>query len=161
MRRRSAMAACNGLAIARGGRASTAKERIGADRRLAALHGSPQDRQCTDRRGREGEMGSVVLATRRKREVDAAIRDTLGKVLVLRFGRASHSACLQLDDVIAKSSWDISKFARVALVDMDSEEIQVSHEHMSALLLDIIVDKHAIDIEPDYLKAIKVNCISL
>ncbi|KAI5003907.1 hypothetical protein ZWY2020_031150 [Hordeum vulgare] len=30
-----------------------------------------------------------------------------------------------------------------------------SHEHMSALLLDSIVDKHAIDIEPDYLKAIK------
>ncbi|KAE8781839.1 Thioredoxin-like protein 4B [Hordeum vulgare] len=107
-------------------------------------------------RGERGEMGSVVLTTlRRKREVDAAIRDTLGKVLVLQFGRASHSVCLQLDDVLAKSSWDISKFARVALVDMDSEEIQVSHEHMSALLLDIIVDKHAIDIEPDYLKAIK------
>lgn len=31
---------------------------------------------------------------------------------------------------------------------------------MSALLLDSIVDKHAIDIEPDYLKVIKVNCIS-
>ncbi|XP_044346595.1 deoxynucleoside triphosphate triphosphohydrolase SAMHD1 homolog isoform X1 [Triticum aestivum] len=30
-----------------------------------------------------------------------------------------------------------------------------SHEHMSALLLDSIVDKHAIDIEPDYLKVIK------
>uniref|UniRef100_A0A453DNF1 HD domain-containing protein n=1 Tax=Aegilops tauschii subsp. strangulata TaxID=200361 RepID=A0A453DNF1_AEGTS len=30
-----------------------------------------------------------------------------------------------------------------------------SHEHMSALLLDSIVDKHSIDIEPDYLKVIK------
>ncbi|KQK02333.1 deoxynucleoside triphosphate triphosphohydrolase SAMHD1 homolog isoform X2 [Brachypodium distachyon] len=30
-----------------------------------------------------------------------------------------------------------------------------SHEHMSALLLDSIVDKHAIDIEPDYLKVVK------
>ncbi|KAM0840730.1 hypothetical protein ACQ4PT_059461 [Festuca glaucescens] len=30
-----------------------------------------------------------------------------------------------------------------------------SHEHMSALLLDNIVDKHAIDIEPDYLKIVK------
>jgi hypothetical protein len=28
---------------------------------------------------------------------------------------------------------------------------------MSALLLDNIVDKHAIDIEPDYLKIVKVN----
>ncbi|KAI4995739.1 hypothetical protein ZWY2020_037787 [Hordeum vulgare] len=33
---------------------------------------------------------------------------------------------------------------------------EVSHEHMSALLLDSIVDKHAIDIEPDYVKAIQV-----
>uniref|UniRef100_A0ACD6APZ3 Uncharacterized protein n=1 Tax=Avena sativa TaxID=4498 RepID=A0ACD6APZ3_AVESA len=30
-----------------------------------------------------------------------------------------------------------------------------SHEHMSALLLDSIVDKHGIDIEPDYLKIVK------
>jgi hypothetical protein len=28
---------------------------------------------------------------------------------------------------------------------------------MSALLLDNIVDKHAIDIEPDYLKIVKVS----
>ena len=32
---------------------------------------------------------------------------------------------------------------------------------MSALLLDNIVDKHAIDIEPDYLKIVKVSCILL
>jgi hypothetical protein len=30
---------------------------------------------------------------------------------------------------------------------------------MSALLLDNIVDKHAIDIEPDYLKIVKVSYI--
>jgi hypothetical protein len=32
---------------------------------------------------------------------------------------------------------------------------------MSVLLLDSIVDKHAIDIEADYLKMIKVSCIFL
>jgi hypothetical protein len=32
---------------------------------------------------------------------------------------------------------------------------------MSALLLDNIVDKHSIDIEPDYLKIVKVSCILL
>ena len=32
---------------------------------------------------------------------------------------------------------------------------------MSAQLLDSIVDKHAIDIEPDYLKIVKVSCILL
>ncbi|XP_051222405.1 uncharacterized protein [Lolium perenne] len=35
-----------------------------------------------------------------------------------------------------------------------------SHEHMSALLLDNIVDKHAIDIEPDYLKIVKEMIIA-
>ncbi|KAI4967772.1 hypothetical protein ZWY2020_014967 [Hordeum vulgare] len=80
-------------------------------------------------------MGSVVLTTlRRKWEVDAAIRNTLDKVLVLRFGRASDAACLQLDDVLAKSSWDISKFATAALVDMDSEEIQVYVDYFDITL---------------------------
>jgi hypothetical protein len=32
-----------------------------------------------------------------------------------------------------------------------------SHENMSVLLLDSIVDKHAIDIEDDYLKMVKVS----
>ncbi|PNT63718.1 hypothetical protein BRADI_4g20250v3 [Brachypodium distachyon] len=87
------------------------------------------------RRG-EGEMGSVVLPTlRRKREVDAAIRDTLDMVLVLRFGRAADAACLQLDDILAKSSWDISKFATIALVDMDSEEIQVYVDYFDITLV--------------------------
>ncbi|KAE8774476.1 Thioredoxin-like protein 4B [Hordeum vulgare] len=71
---------------------------------LAAVHRQVQvpDRCRSPARGERGEMGSVVLTTlRRKREVDAAIRDTLGKVLVLRFGRASHSACLQLNDFVS------------------------------------------------------------
>ncbi|XP_044957530.1 thioredoxin-like protein 4B [Hordeum vulgare subsp. vulgare] len=80
-------------------------------------------------------MGSVVLTTlRQKRDVDAAICDTLDKVLLLRFGRTSHSACLQLDDVLAKSSWGITKFTTVALVDMDSEEIQVYVDYFDITL---------------------------
>uniref|UniRef100_A0A0E0MET6 Thioredoxin-like protein 4B n=1 Tax=Oryza punctata TaxID=4537 RepID=A0A0E0MET6_ORYPU len=81
-------------------------------------------------------MGSVLLPTlRRKPEVDAAIRDTLDKVLVLRFGRAADAACLHLDDILAKSSWDISKFAMVALVDMDSEEMQVYIDYFDITLV--------------------------
>ncbi|KAF8701527.1 hypothetical protein HU200_033552 [Digitaria exilis] len=81
-------------------------------------------------------MGSALLPTlRQKREVDAAIRDTLDKVFVLRFGRAEDAACLHLDDILAKSSWDISKFASVALVDMDSEEIQVYIDYFDITLV--------------------------
>ncbi|RLM68881.1 hypothetical protein C2845_PM17G07620 [Panicum miliaceum] len=81
-------------------------------------------------------MGSALLPTLwLKREVDAAIRDTLDKVLVLRFGRTADASCLHLDDILAKSSWDISKFASVALVDMDSEEIQVYIDYFDITLV--------------------------
>ncbi|OAY71723.1 Thioredoxin-like protein 4B [Ananas comosus] len=71
-------------------------------------------------------MGSVLLPTlTRKREVDTLIRDTLDKVLVLRFGRSDDPNCLHLDDILSKSSREISNFATVALVDIDAEEIQV------------------------------------
>jgi hypothetical protein len=50
-------------------------------------------------------MGSVLLPTLRlKSEVDAAIRDTLDKVLVLRFGRATDATCLHLDDIVSALS---------------------------------------------------------
>uniref|UniRef100_A0A7N2M4H0 Thioredoxin-like protein 4B n=1 Tax=Quercus lobata TaxID=97700 RepID=A0A7N2M4H0_QUELO len=71
-------------------------------------------------------MSSYLLTVlTKKQEVDAIIRDTIDKVLVLRFGRASDPVCLQLDDILSKSAQEVSKFASVALVDIDSNEIQV------------------------------------
>ncbi|KAL0008856.1 hypothetical protein SO802_010358 [Lithocarpus litseifolius] len=71
-------------------------------------------------------MSSYLLTVlTKKQEVDAIIRDTIDKVLVLRFGRASDPVCLQLDDVLSKSAREVSKFGSVALVDIDSNEIQV------------------------------------
>ncbi|XP_030962540.1 thioredoxin-like protein 4B isoform X2 [Quercus lobata] len=70
-------------------------------------------------------MSSYPLTVLTKnQEVDAIIRDTIDKVLVLRFGHASDPVCLQLDD-LSKSAREVSKFASVALVDIDSNEIQV------------------------------------
>ncbi|KAJ8432552.1 hypothetical protein Cgig2_009316 [Carnegiea gigantea] len=74
-------------------------------------------------------MSYVLETVRKKREIDSIIRDTIDKVLVLRFGRASDSVCLQLDDILAKSAHDVSKFARIALVDIDSEDVQVTADH--------------------------------
>ncbi|MQL68147.1 hypothetical protein Taro_000422 [Colocasia esculenta] len=61
----------------------------------------------------------------RKKEVDTFIRDTLEKVLVLRFGDASQPECAHLDDILYKSSRAVSRFATIALVDSNSEELQV------------------------------------
>ncbi|KAL0383702.1 UNVERIFIED_CONTAM: Thioredoxin-like protein 4B [Sesamum calycinum] len=45
-------------------------------------------------------MEYLLPTLREKREVDSLIRDTLDKVLVLRFGRSSDAVCLQLDDIV-------------------------------------------------------------
>lgn len=46
------------------------------------------------------KMSYVLRTLRMKEEVDSIIRDTIDKVLVIRFGRASDSACLILDDIV-------------------------------------------------------------
>nr|CAN74149.1 hypothetical protein VITISV_044060 [Vitis vinifera] len=111
-------------------------------------------------------MSFLMTTLREKKEVDSIIRDTIDKVLVLRFGRSTDSVCLHLDDIVifyspfffsfslhhlsllslhqflfafekiniganackrklSKSAREVSKFATVALVDIDSEDIQV------------------------------------
>lgn len=46
------------------------------------------------------KMSFVLTTLTKKREVDTIIRDTLEKVLVLRFGRPTDRACLILDDIV-------------------------------------------------------------
>ncbi|KAK9726492.1 hypothetical protein RND81_05G219200 [Saponaria officinalis] len=70
-------------------------------------------------------MSAEMKTLTKKAEVDSMIRDTLDKVLVLRFGRHSDSATLHIDDILAKSARDVSKFASIVLVDIDSEDVQV------------------------------------
>ncbi|KAJ4751533.1 Thioredoxin-like protein 4B [Rhynchospora pubera] len=85
-------------------------------------------------------MASVLLPTlTTKREIDAIIRDTLDKVVVLRFGRASDASCLQLDEILSKTSRDVSRFATVGLVDVDSEEVKVYVEYFDITLMPAIV----------------------
>ncbi|KAF8014820.1 hypothetical protein BT93_H0571 [Corymbia citriodora subsp. variegata] len=80
-------------------------------------------------------MAYLLNTLTKKREVDSAIRDTIDKVLVLRFGRASDAVCLQLDDILAKSAREVSKFAAVALVDVDSEDVQVYVKYFDITLI--------------------------
>ncbi|XVF18603.1 hypothetical protein REPUB_Repub11eG0036900 [Reevesia pubescens] len=80
-------------------------------------------------------MSYLLPTLTRKKEVDSIIRDTIDKVLVLRFGRAADAVCLQLDDILAKMACEVSKFATVALVDVDSEDIQVYVKYFDITLI--------------------------
>ncbi|KAI7984340.1 Thioredoxin-like protein 4B [Camellia lanceoleosa] len=80
-------------------------------------------------------MSYQLRTLRKKREVDSIIRDTIDKLLVLRFGRSSDPLCLQLDDILSKSAREVSKFATIALVDIDSEDIQVYVKYFDITLI--------------------------
>nr|GLL42774.1 thioredoxin-like protein 4B [Ipomoea trifida] len=80
-------------------------------------------------------MDYILRTLRTKQEIDSIIRDTIDKVLVLRFGRSSDAVCLQLDDVLYKSAAEVSKFATVALADVDSEEVQVYVKYFDITLI--------------------------
>jgi hypothetical protein len=45
-------------------------------------------------------MSYLLQTLTRKQDVDKLIRDTLDKVLVLRFGRATDVVCMQLDEIV-------------------------------------------------------------
>nr|GEU62459.1 thioredoxin-like protein 4B [Tanacetum cinerariifolium] len=84
-------------------------------------------------------MSQLLTTLTKKQEVDTIIRDTIDKLLVLRFGRSSDTVCLQLDDILAKTEVDVSKFAKIALVDVDSEEIQVYLKYFDITFIPSIV----------------------
>lgn len=45
-------------------------------------------------------MSYILPRLETKKEVDKAIKETVDKVLVLRFGNETDLACLQLDDIV-------------------------------------------------------------
>ncbi|KAJ1116953.1 hypothetical protein NDU88_005155 [Pleurodeles waltl] len=66
-----------------------------------------------------------------KHELDQAIKSTAEKVLVLRFGRDDDSVCLQLDDILAKTSRDLSNMATIYLVDVDKVAVYTQYFDIS------------------------------
>ncbi|XP_025887077.1 thioredoxin-like superfamily protein isoform X2 [Solanum lycopersicum] len=80
-------------------------------------------------------MDYILRTLTKKEEVDSIIRDTIDKVLVLRLGRSSDPLCLQLDDILYKSVREVSKFATVALVDIDSEDVRVYVKYFDITLI--------------------------
>lgn len=69
-------------------------------------------------------MSHTIPILTTKHQVDEAIRNTIDKVVVLCFSRASEPVCLQQEDILGKSRRDVSKFSSVSLVNVDSEDLQ-------------------------------------
>ncbi|KAG2917103.1 hypothetical protein PC118_g6414 [Phytophthora cactorum] len=68
-------------------------------------------------------MASLLLEQlSTKSAVDDAIRGTKDRVLVLRFGRASDTVCLQQDHILARCERELSKMARHMKVDYSTPD---------------------------------------
>ncbi|KAM7264408.1 hypothetical protein ACFE04_002091 [Oxalis oulophora] len=80
-------------------------------------------------------MSYLLTTLTKKTEIDTLIRNTIDKVVVLRFGRPTDSVCLQVDEILAKSAREVSKFATVALVDIDSDDVQVYVDYFDITLI--------------------------
>ncbi|KAJ7320334.1 hypothetical protein JRQ81_019845 [Phrynocephalus forsythii] len=66
-----------------------------------------------------------------KKEVDDAIKSVAEKVLVLRFGRDDDLACMQLDEILAKTSHGLSKMASIYLVDVNKVPVYTQYFDIS------------------------------
>uniref|UniRef100_UPI00358F800F thioredoxin-like protein 4B n=1 Tax=Myxine glutinosa TaxID=7769 RepID=UPI00358F800F len=66
-----------------------------------------------------------------KREVDGAVRSFADKVLILRFGRSSDPGCMQLDELLWKTSQQLRKMASMYLVDVDEVPVYTRYFDIS------------------------------
>jgi hypothetical protein len=92
-------------------------------------------------------MSYVLPALKSKAEIDHAIRSTVDKLLILRFGYDSDMVCMRQDDIVsifvsfvaqsspqnlfssqlAKGQHELSKMADIFLVDVDAVPIYVQY----------------------------------
>ncbi|XP_048835036.1 thioredoxin-like protein 4B [Brienomyrus brachyistius] len=66
-----------------------------------------------------------------KKEIDEVIKNVAEKVLVLRFGKDDDSVCLQLDEILAKTTNDLRNMASIYLVDVDRVQIYARYFDIS------------------------------
>ncbi|XP_020604052.1 thioredoxin-like protein 4B isoform X1 [Orbicella faveolata] len=78
-------------------------------------------------------MSFVLSKLSTKKEVDNAIKTCEDKVLVLRFGRETDTVCQQLDDILAKTSHDVSRMADIYIVDVDTVPVYTRYFDISLI----------------------------
>ncbi|XP_034268529.1 thioredoxin-like protein 4B [Pantherophis guttatus] len=76
-------------------------------------------------------MSFLLPQLNSKKEVDEAIKTVAEKVLVLRFGRDEDRVCLQLDNILAKTSHDLSKMAAIYLVNVSKVPVYTQYFDIS------------------------------
>ena len=59
-------------------------------------------------------MAYVLPRLETKKDVDMAIKSTVDKVLVLRFGRETDGVCMQLDEIVSSPQMPAPRLGRVA-----------------------------------------------
>lgn len=62
-------------------------------------------------------MSFTLKSLRCKKDVDQAIKGTIDKVLVLRFGKEDSLDCMRIDEILSKTAPLLSRMADVYVVD--------------------------------------------
>ncbi|KAL7845861.1 hypothetical protein AOLI_G00240530 [Acnodon oligacanthus] len=66
-----------------------------------------------------------------KKDVDEAIKGVAEKVVALRFGRDEDPVCLQLDEILSKTSHDLKNMTSIYLVDVDKVPVYTRYFDIS------------------------------
>lgn len=62
-------------------------------------------------------MSYALNSLQSKRDVDRAVKETIDKVLILRFGQEDSLECLRIDEILRKTAPLLSRMADIYVVD--------------------------------------------
>lgn len=76
-------------------------------------------------------MSYALNSLQSKKDVDRAIKGTIDKVLVLRFGKEDNLECLQIDEILRKTAPLLSRMADIYVVDSQSVPVYTRYFDIS------------------------------
>eukprot|EP00298_Acanthocystis_sp_HF-20_P006249 c16165_g1_i1.p1 GENE.c16165_g1_i1~~c16165_g1_i1.p1 ORF type:complete len:150 (-),score=60.12 c16165_g1_i1:127-576(-) len=72
-------------------------------------------------------MSYLLTPLKSKSEIDAVIRNSPNQVVVLRFGYETDKVCLQQDDILSKCERELSKMAKIFIINVDDVPVYVNY----------------------------------
>lgn len=76
-------------------------------------------------------MSCALNSLQSKRDVDRAVKETIDKVLVLRFGKEDSLECLRIDEILRKTAPLLSRMADIYVVDSQSVPVYTRYFDIS------------------------------